>query len=503
MLGSLIIGCGGSGDSPADASMGADTAVPPDAVPSDSRAGSDTGTMMDAGGGVLVGAVEGGTVTSPDGLLTLVIPPGALAEDTRIGIALVPEGDLDPAIVAAEPFGAVYGLTPDGLTFSTPATATFSMDSAAYDALEGSDGLLPVLGVSTHSMADGLVELAEPQVSYDLTSRTATLSAEIDHFSSLLKTRRFRGGLVTVGADLGPTELVLRALHSTPLTVFNDSEDKILMTEGYDLAALGPNLHYRFEPTSLEEVPPGDQVRVGRTGWECLTVGAGTVGMRIWIGDATGANHHIVALRRDVTCIDAAPTACCTPEGTCSMATPSACSIPGLGSQSVAATCADSPCVPQCSGTIFNVATEGTVSATSVFTGFTAEMSIDDDLTSSWFSTGPEPLGAPTIYRWTTGADECFDRVKIFNNSLHDNPEWRTGFGFGTVTMKILASDDVPVWIGTFGLEGTPDPERAPRPRVGDVDSDHIRGRTLELHFLGHENPLCGGFGELLVDVLR
>ena len=67
--------------------------------------------------GNLISAAAGGTVTSPDGLLTLTIPAGSLSEDTNISIEVVPESDYPPALVDAGIVGEVYDIQPDGTVF--------------------------------------------------------------------------------------------------------------------------------------------------------------------------------------------------------------------------------------------------------------------------------------------------------------------------------------------------------------------------------------------------
>ena len=74
----------------------------------------DTGPEVE--GGTVISASSGGAVTSEDGLLTLDIPAGALAEDTAIAIVQLEPGDVETgdAIVVG--------------TVSTPwSISTFSM----------------------------------------------------------------------------------------------------------------------------------------------------------------------------------------------------------------------------------------------------------------------------------------------------------------------------------------------------------------------------------------
>ena len=65
----------------------------------------------------------GGTLASTDGILTLTVPPGALAADVTIGIEPVTN-------TAPLGIGASYRLTPEGTTFAVPATVRMPFTSA-------------------------------------------------------------------------------------------------------------------------------------------------------------------------------------------------------------------------------------------------------------------------------------------------------------------------------------------------------------------------------------
>ncbi len=80
-----------------------------------------------AGGGTTsastrISAAAGGTVTGPGGQTSLSIPPGALAQDTDITLAITPKSS--SAVVEISDFG------PDGLKFLKPATLSIKGDAA-------------------------------------------------------------------------------------------------------------------------------------------------------------------------------------------------------------------------------------------------------------------------------------------------------------------------------------------------------------------------------------
>jgi hypothetical protein len=142
------------------------------------------------------------------------------------------------------------------------------------------------------------------------------------------------------------------------------------------------------------------------------------------------------------------------------------------------------------------IAFEGSVVASTEFSGsFEAELSVDGDLSSSWFSSGPENNGVPSIYTWTGTRDDCFESISISGNAQHSNSSFRTDFGFGQATILILDASDDPVFSETVQLPGTPDPDRIVMPGV--------MGRKVQIEFLGHESDDCGGFSELIINALR
>lgn len=134
---------------------------------------------------------------------------------------------------------------------------------------------------------------------------------------------------------------------------------------------------------------------------------------------------------------------------------------------------------------------EGSVTATTVFNGFPATNSVDGLITTSWFSTGPEGDGGPSVYGWNAAADRCITRIEVDDNSAHSNPDFRTGYGFGSVVVRVVQGERV-VFEETVQLPGTPDGPFA-------VDTGGVIGSRVLLELNAHENTECGGFSELRV----
>jgi uncharacterized protein DUF6777 len=151
------------------------------------------------------------------------------------------------------------------------------------------------------------------------------------------------------------------------------------------------------------------------------------------------------------------------------------------------------------SGTVEDVSSEGVAQASSTYNGneFPAALSVDGDATTSWFSAGPG-AGGSTQYTWTGPKDDFIATLVILNNRLHENPDFRTRFGFGHVRIEIFkggATSGTPAFSREIDLAGSPDPNVNIQPNVV--------GNRVVLTFTGHEDPECGGFSELQVGVIR
>jgi len=111
----------------------------------------------------------GGTVTSADGEVGLIIPPTALSQSTSITVA-PSTGTVDPGILA----GSVYDLEPSGTTFAAPVTLTIHYDPTKIPAGddEGSLKLYENSGTGWERVAGSGPSLTDH-----------TVSGAITHFS--------------------------------------------------------------------------------------------------------------------------------------------------------------------------------------------------------------------------------------------------------------------------------------------------------------------------------
>lgn len=93
--------------------------------PTDGGTAGATDTSADSTGEAAGAAIgpEGGEVSSPDGMVTLVVPAGALTE--VIEFSIEPQAEARPGAVLP-----VYEIAPSGTEFAIPATVSFSFSEA-------------------------------------------------------------------------------------------------------------------------------------------------------------------------------------------------------------------------------------------------------------------------------------------------------------------------------------------------------------------------------------
>ncbi len=143
-------------------------------------------------------------------------------------------------------------------------------------------------------------------------------------------------------------------------------------------------------------------------------------------------------------------------------------------------------------GTGSDITARGTATASSEYrTGeFPAALAIDGDPTTSWFSAG-DVDGPSSVYVWLLDADTPISEVRITGNAQQATPEFRQGFGFDSVTIRVIDGAGTTVFEQIHDLAGSPDPDVVVFPGVS--------GRSVALTLTGHESPDCGGIAELTV----
>ncbi|MCR9159700.1 MAG: hypothetical protein ACE37F_05075 [Nannocystaceae bacterium] len=151
-----------------------------------------------------------------------------------------------------------------------------------------------------------------------------------------------------------------------------------------------------------------------------------------------------------------------------------------------------------CVGESANITQDGNVLASSVFDtllgpAYAAELSVDGDISTSWFSAGPNEDGTESTYEWYTSFDHCIDGISVISNAMHANPDFHQGFGFESATVEIVDSSGDTVYAQDVDLSGSPDPDIV-------LEPGGVLGNQVILRLRQHESEDCGGFAELAID---
>ncbi len=159
---------------------------------------------------------EGGSITSSDGKVTLVIPEGAISKKTNFSIQpitnAVPNGN-----------GKAYRLEPSGIQFNQPVQLVFN-----YDDEEAEDSMKLLMGIAMQSNTGQWYGLKK----ITLDTLTKTISGNIRHFSDWSKFDAIK---------LYPSSARLKVKKNMNLTIdlISGEEDELIpLNKDDDLAPL-------------------------------------------------------------------------------------------------------------------------------------------------------------------------------------------------------------------------------------------------------------------------
>ena len=155
------------------------------------------------------------TVTSDDGKLTLEIPPGAVADEVEITIKAVSIEVLPRELQGVRGAGTGYLLEPDGLEFSSPATATLTLDRADLEG-EPDDGITAYALVSFRE-GDGLELLTEQSTEWTVGEASVMVRGQLSHFSWIGKTK----GSLSVEIEKAAAQVALGGMFTVKSTATN------------------------------------------------------------------------------------------------------------------------------------------------------------------------------------------------------------------------------------------------------------------------------------------
>ena len=130
------------------------------------------------------------------------------------------------------------------------------------------------------------------------------------------------------------------------------------------------------------------------------------------------------------------------------------------------------------------------VDASSTYPGFGADLGVDGNLATSWFSAGASD-GPTSEYTWTATATSVFiSDIVLSGNSENSNPSFRTGFDYGSMTVQVVDAAGAPVGAAVDADFPHTSPVTVP---LGSI------GRSVIVTFKARQSPDCGGFGEIAV----
>ncbi|WP_369162700.1 hypothetical protein [Candidatus Thiodiazotropha sp. LNASS1] len=194
--------------------------------------------------------VDGGSITSSDGRLSLHFPDGALPAENTITIKAVDPGQLGSEFNDID-VDVVYELGPDGLSFDEPVSVTLTMDApSADDAAGRTITALPLLTASGGTVEAG----GNPDIQFN-DDGTLTATAEIMHFSQLAHAESIGSSTVRVFSSgsqssthvVGPPYILTSykqvELAATVVLERSDGVNRLSnlgVDFGFEISAVGP-----------------------------------------------------------------------------------------------------------------------------------------------------------------------------------------------------------------------------------------------------------------------
>ncbi|MCU1398576.1 MAG: hypothetical protein JWN62_1685 [Acidimicrobiales bacterium] len=151
---------------------------------------------------------------------------------------------------------------------------------------------------------------------------------------------------------------------------------------------------------------------------------------------------------------------------------------------------------------LVDIAAQGNEIASTEYPGgqFPVALAFDGDPATSWFSAGDSdtvcssdqatPCSSLLWGLPPDAADRLISGVRIVGNQQNADRSVRSGYGFGSVIIRIGDANYAPIFEQRFTLDGD---------EVGVLSLPNIVGHYVEIIFLGHDSPDCGGVAEVEV----
>jgi len=214
---------------------------------------------------------DGGEINSADGLLTLIIPPGALTVDTEIAVTRFKELEAGENLL-------LYELLPDGLQFQIPATIRVNVKDLTGFMEVADDFIFPNLPLIVSNEGDDFLALDMPTLDIDFDTGEAVLTANVDHFTGFVVGGK-NGLEVSVNgvpfmtpanSPFGPVKVSVKNIG----VLFDDPVNRLPIL--YDDTSQSPVLYRGPDPLlSLMPEPQKGQTQVYDINYSCGDPGLG------------------------------------------------------------------------------------------------------------------------------------------------------------------------------------------------------------------------------------
>lgn len=241
----------------------------------------------------------GTTVTSDDGKLSLFIPEGAMPAGTDVSITAVAHDQLPVELQELAGSGTGYRLEPDGLTFSTPATAILTIDRAELD--DPADQQATYALVSFSAAASR--EVLDSHTTWSVEGNEITVEAQLEHFSMITRTK----GSISVSLARHRPERAIGERYLLEVQIFN------LRPEQVTLENLGGTWLRSGVITVEGEVINTEEFRLFYPAYfNCTAAGTGTNGVNVrgvsrLVASPTITTNLRFTIERPVRCVAGTP----------------------------------------------------------------------------------------------------------------------------------------------------------------------------------------------------
>ncbi|MFC2025880.1 hypothetical protein ACFLUC_01665 [Chloroflexota bacterium] len=172
---------------------------------------------------MLVHADTGGLITSLDGMLSLEIPPNALAEDTEISIAVIPPDELPESYLDWGAVGHAYRLEPDGQEFQEPIKVTLQIEGEQLSQIESEISYPSYMLISV--ISGGELEFLDNVDTQFSENQSTLVSGYTNHFSMITVIN----GYMTVEWIVLQNPQLIKSKQIIGVKVINNDSERVIL----------------------------------------------------------------------------------------------------------------------------------------------------------------------------------------------------------------------------------------------------------------------------------